>query len=115
MKFVIASDLHGDARCTEKLISEFHRLNADKLLLLGNFSGGEVFRSGCLYERGNGKIFYFQPGHETFPTYHVPEVQTIIGNAVHFLAPDYREKNICPEVNLIDSGEKYLKKSVSLY
>ena len=59
----------------------------DKLLFIGNYSGGEVFRSGCLYERGNGKIFYFQPGHESFPTFRVPEVQTVIRNAVRFVAP----------------------------
>ena len=87
----------------------------DKLLLLGNFSGGEVFRSGCLYERGNGKIFYFQPGHETFPTYKVPAVQTVIRNAVHFLAPDFRDTNTCPEVNFPESGKPYIKKSASLY
>ena len=83
--------------------------NPDKVLLIGNYSGGEVFRSGVLYERGNGKIFYFQPGHETFPTFKVPEVQTIIKNAVRFVAPAYREPIGCPHVNTIDSGEPYVK------
>ena len=81
----------------------------DKLLLIGNYSGGEVFRSGCLYQRGNGKIFYFQPGHETFPTFKVPEVQTVIKNAVRFVAPAYREPIGCPHVRLIDSGEPYVR------
>ena len=83
--------------------------NPDKVLLIGNYSGGEVFRSGVIYERGNGKIFYFQPGHETFPTFKVPEVQTVIKNAVRFVAPMYRETVGCPHVNLIDSGEPYVK------
>ncbi len=82
----------------------------DKLLLIGNFSGGEVFRSGCLYERGNGKIFYLQPGHERYPTFKVPEIQSIIRNAVHFLAPSYREHIPCPHVRKIDSPEGYVIK-----
>ena len=87
----------------------------DKLLLLSNFSGGEVFRSGCLYERGNGKVFYFRPGHETYPTYKVPEVQSIIKNAVRFIAPTYRQKITCPHVRFIDDPEGYVKTKKSLY
>ncbi len=49
--------------------------------------GGEIFRSGCCYTRGRGKIFYFRPGHETLPTYHHPEVQRVITNAVRWAAP----------------------------
>ncbi len=82
----------------------------DKLLLIANYSGGEVFRSGCLFERGNGKIFYFQPGHETFPTYYDKNVQTIIKNAVRFLAPTYREAPSCPHVRKIDDAEPYVIK-----
>ena len=51
------------------------------------FAGGDVFRSGCCYTRGKGRIFYFQPGHETFPTYHQKEVQVVIRNAVRWAAP----------------------------
>ncbi len=83
--------------------------NPDKVLLIGNYSGGEVFRSGVLYERVNGKIFYFQPGHETFPTFKVPEVQTIIKNAVRFVAPAYRENVGCPHVNTVND-EQYVRK-----
>ena len=82
----------------------------DKLLFIGRFSGGEVFRSGCLYERGNGKIFYFQPGHETFPTFKVPEIQTVIRNAVRFVAPTYRQVIDCPHVRTYDSDEPYVIK-----
>ncbi len=80
----------------------------DKLLLIGHFSGGEVFRSGCLYQRGNGKIFYFQPGHESYPTFHRSEVQTVIRNAVRFLAPDYRESITCPHVRKISEDGPYV-------
>jgi trehalose utilization protein len=80
----------------------------DKLLLIGSFSGGEVFRSGCLYERGNGKIFYFQPGHETFPTYHNETVQGIIRNGVRYVAPTYRQFTPCPHVRKITDEEPYV-------
>lgn len=46
------------------------------------FAGGEVFRSGLTYKRGAGNIFYFRPGHETYPTYHDANVQRVISNAV---------------------------------
>ncbi|MGA2642821.1 MAG: ThuA domain-containing protein [Spirochaetia bacterium] len=51
------------------------------------FAGGNVFRSGCCYTRGRGKIFYFRPGHETFPTYKQREVQIVIRNAVRWAMP----------------------------
>ncbi|EAC7342432.1 trehalose utilization protein ThuA, partial [Listeria monocytogenes] len=55
----------------------------DELIFLGWFEGGEVFRSGITYKRGNGRIFYFQPGHESYPTYHHPDIQQVIINGVH--------------------------------
>ncbi len=59
----------------------------DELVLVSWFQGGEVFRSGCCYTRGAGRIFYFRPGHETHPTYHHPQVQRVIVNAVRWAAP----------------------------
>lgn len=58
----------------------------DELIFLGWFEGGEVFRSGITYKRGNGRIFYFQPGHESYPTYHHPDIQQVIINGVHWCA-----------------------------
>ena len=46
------------------------------------FQGGEVFRSGVTYKRGSGNVFYFRPGHETYPTYHDANVKTVLRNAV---------------------------------
>ncbi len=46
------------------------------------FQGGEVFRSGLTYKRGAGNLFYFRPGHETYPTYHDPNIQCVLRNAV---------------------------------
>ncbi len=60
----------------------------DDLILISSFEGGEVFRSGCTFQRGHGKIFYLRPGHETYPIYHHPQIQTLIANAVQWLAPD---------------------------
>ena len=59
----------------------------DTLVFISWFEGGEVFRSGCCYHRGNGKIFYFRPGHETYPIFYQPEVMQVIGNAVRWAAP----------------------------
>jgi trehalose utilization protein len=59
----------------------------DELIFISWFQGGEVFRSGCCFYRGRGKVFYFQPGHETFPIYEQGEVQRVIANAVRWAAP----------------------------
>ena len=56
----------------------------DETVFIGGYQYGDVFRSGLCYYRGNGRIFYFQPGHESFPTYKIPEVQTVIRNAVYW-------------------------------
>ena len=58
----------------------------DELIFINWYQGGEVFRGGCTYRRGNGKIFYFQPGHETYPSYYHPKVQKVIKNAVKWAA-----------------------------
>lgn len=71
----------------------------DKLVFIGWYEGGEVLRAGCCYRRGRGKIFYFQPGHETFPTFKVHWVQTVITNAVHWAVPESRIAVLdCPNV-----------------
>jgi trehalose utilization protein len=62
----------------------------DKTVFISWYSGGEVFRSGECWWRGEGKVFYFQGGHETFPIYYQKEVQTIIKNAVKWAAPAQR-------------------------
>ncbi|NWL89054.1 MULTISPECIES: ThuA domain-containing protein [unclassified Paenibacillus] len=59
----------------------------DELIFVGWFEGGNVFPSGSTYRRGNGKIFYFQPGHETYPTYYHPDIQQVIINGVRWCEP----------------------------
>ncbi|MGQ9909380.1 MAG: ThuA domain-containing protein [Candidatus Flexifilum sp.] len=61
----------------------------DNLVLISWYQGGEVFRSGCCYYRGRGKVFYFAPGHETFPIYYQDEVLRVIVNAVKWAAPTH--------------------------
>jgi trehalose utilization protein len=72
----------------EEMYGEFFDIpQPETLVLVSWFSGGEVFRSGCCYTRGQGRVFYFRPGHETFPTYHNPQVQRILANAIQWAAP----------------------------
>jgi len=59
----------------------------DELILVSWFQGGEVFRSGCTFYRGQGKVFYFRPGHETFPTYYNEHVLKVIANGIHWAKP----------------------------
>jgi trehalose utilization protein len=61
-----------------------------ELIFISWFQGGEVFRSGCTWRRGEGKIFYLQNGHETFPVYYQSEIQRVIVNAVKWACPVQR-------------------------
>lgn len=72
----------------------------DKLVFISWFEGGEVFRSGCCWERGHGRIFYFRPGHETYPVYYNEEIQRVIANAVRWARPRVRIPSIgdCPNI-----------------
>ncbi|WP_031510399.1 ThuA domain-containing protein [Streptomyces megasporus] len=60
----------------------------DELVFVSSFSGGEVFRSGCVFRRGHGKIFYFSPGDQGYPVYHHPDVRLVVSNAVRWAAPE---------------------------
>jgi trehalose utilization protein len=59
----------------------------DELVFVSSFAGGEVFRGGCCFRRGRGRIFYFSPGDQDYPVYHHPDVQRVIANAVRWAAP----------------------------
>jgi len=72
----------------EEVYREFHDIpEPEELVFISSFPGGEVFRSGCCWRRGAGRIFYFRPGHETCPTWHHPQVQRVMINAVRWAAP----------------------------
>jgi trehalose utilization protein len=64
----------------------------DELVFVSWFEGGEVFRSGVTYHRGAGKVFYFRPGHETYPTYYNQQVLKVIANGIHWAAPEHGAK-----------------------
>jgi trehalose utilization protein len=62
----------------------------DELVFVSSFAGGEVFRSGCCFRRGAGRIFYFSPGDQDYPVYHHSDVKRVIANAVRWAAPVVR-------------------------
>ena len=67
----------------QEMYGEFFDIPApDELVFISSFEGGEVFRGGCCFYRGTGRIFYFSPGDQEFPVYHQPEIQRVIANAV---------------------------------
>ena len=73
---------------TEELYCEpFYVPQPDALVFGSWFEDGFIFRSGLCYLRGAGKVFYFQPGHESCPSYHNTYVQKIITNAVRWAKP----------------------------
>ena len=59
----------------------------DSTVFMSWYSNGLVFRSGCAFTRGKGKIFFFQPGHEMYPTYYDENVRKVVTNAVKWACP----------------------------
>ncbi|RKS78255.1 trehalose utilization protein [Haloarcula quadrata] len=82
----------------------------DTLVFNSWFEGGEVFRSGCCYRRGAGRIFYFRPGHETYPVYHNDAVQQVLANACEWAAagdgPEPSFGNADPIEDIDESDER---------
>jgi len=72
---------------TEMYGEPFDVPEPDRLVFVSWFEGGEVFRSGCCYRRGNGRIFYFRPGHETYPIYENKAIRRVLKNAVEWATP----------------------------
>ena len=90
--------------------------NPDETIFVSWFQGGEVFRSGCTFHRGNGKIFYFRPGHEMYPTYHSPHVQRVLVNAVHWAVPGGgRWIDSCPNIPIEKAPEKITARGPTLH
>lgn len=76
----------------EEMYGEYFDIpKPDDVIFTGWFSGREIFRSGCTFHRGLGKIFYFQPGHEEYPIYYNPQIQKIISNGVKWCRPALRK------------------------
>jgi len=88
----------------------------DETIFISWFEGGEVFRSGATWRRGNGKVFYFRPGHETYPTYHQEEVRHVIRNGVRWARPEGSLWiDACPNVPIDKAAEKLVKKGGSVH
>ena len=81
---------------TEMYGERFDIPEPDKLIFVSWFEGGEVFRSGCTWQRGYGRIFYFRPGHETYPIFYNKDVLKIITNAVRWARPRIMRQHTCP-------------------
>ena len=82
------------------------------------FEGGEVFRSGLTYQRGAGRIFYFAPGHETYPIYHHPQIQRVLRNAVRWAfnpAAAWKDVSDAPNVPIEKAREPLERKGGSLH
>ena len=76
----------------------------EEVIFLGWFKGGEVFRSGCTWTRGHGKVFYFQPGHETNTAYKNENVQKILKNAIRWACPIKKNYFVdCVEVKPLEN------------
>lgn len=83
----------------------------DKVVFIGWFEGGNVFRSGVTFERGHGLIFYFQPGHESYPIYLNEQIRQVLRNAAKWAAPRIVKADSCP--NAKDNLAPISKKSAS--
>ena len=83
---------------TDEMYGEFFDIPApDELVFISSFTGGEVFRSGCTFRRGHGRIFYFRPGDQDYPVYHRAGVRKVIANGVRWARserPDRTEPQI---------------------
>jgi trehalose utilization protein len=99
---------HVEIPASEMYGEWFHIPTPDELIFISWYEGGEVFRSGCTFTRGLGRIFFFGPGHEEFPIYYQPEIQRIIANAAEWAAPV--NTNPPPEYNHMPVPFQEIKK-----
>jgi len=84
----------------------------DEQVFISWYEGGEVFRSGCTWIRGNGKVFYFSPGHETHPIYRQEEIKLVLKNAARWAyCPGVWVDDACPHVPLEETKEEIQKKT----
>jgi trehalose utilization protein len=91
----------------DEMYGEFFDIPApDELVFISSFSGGEVFRSGCTFRRGHGKIFYFKPGDQEYPVYHHEGVRRVISNAVEWAVTDRPERAV-PTLLRYDTEDFY--------
>ncbi len=71
----------------EQYRNPFNAPPPDVKVFEGAWEGGEQHGSdGMIWTVGKGRVFYFRPGHETYPIYYQAEVQQVLRNAVRWLA-----------------------------
>jgi len=87
----------------------------DEQVFISWFEGGEVFRSGNCWTRGSGRIFYFSPGHESYPIYHNPLIQRVIYNAIHWARPQGVEADVPRRAPLEQAREKIVPRGTSVH
>lgn len=93
---------------TEMYGEHFDIPQPDQLVFISWFQGGEVFRSGCCWHRSQGKVFYFRPGHETFPIYYDANVLRVIYNGVKWAAPSGVKQIVrghCPPLEKVEVSQ----------
>ena len=71
---------------TEMYNEPFHVPEPDAVILQERWKTGEWFRSGCVWNIGRGRVFYFRAGHEIYPVYKNENVLRLLSNAVKWLA-----------------------------
>jgi trehalose utilization protein len=99
-------DRYFEIENTEMYGEPFAIPTPDEIVFISWFEGGDVFRSGCTWKRGNGKIFYFRPGHEAYPIYYHPTVRLVLRNAVRWAAPDPGKWiDTCPKIPADEAAE----------
>lgn len=109
-------DRYFEIENTEMYGEPFAIPTPDEVVFISWFEGGEVFRSGCTWKRGNGKIFYFRPGHEAYPIYYHPMVRLVLRNAVKWAAPDpERWIDSCPRIAPEHAPEPVTVKGPSIH
>jgi len=95
----------------QEMYGEFFDIpTPEELVFISSFSGGEVFRSGCTFRRGHGKIFFFSPGDQDYPVYHHKDVRRVIANAVEWAVTDRPERAV-PELLRYETNDFFNGKS----
>lgn len=74
-----------DISRTEMYGEPFHVPTPDEVVFEEKWDKGEHFRSGCVWQVGHGRVFYFRPGHETYPVFQQTEPLRVIENAVRWM------------------------------
>lgn len=86
---------------TEMYDDPFHVPEPDEIIFREAWAGGETFRSGMLWRLGQGNVFYFRPGHETYHVYTEPMPLKILENASVFLGKEVQKVAARPSYNHI--------------